>query len=180
MTEEEWLACTDPRPMLKVLRGTGKVSERKLLLFACACMEQAWDVLPQSWRYATLVGQRVADEVATDNELTYFSDWHSDYITEAETNLARGANESILLRDIFSNPYRPAPSLPASVLAWNEGTVVRIAEGIYEERAFDRLPILYDALLDAGCDDEALLSHCRAPGPHVRGCWAIDLLLRRA
>jgi hypothetical protein len=52
-----------------------------------------------------------------------------------------------------------------------------IAQGIYAGRAFDRLPILHDALLDAGCDDEAILSHCRCEGPHVRGCWVIDLLL---
>ena len=64
-----------------------------------------------------------------------------------------------------------------AVLAWNDGTVRRITEGIYEERAFDRLPILHDALLDAGCDNEDILAHCRSAGPHVRGCWVIDLIL---
>ena len=49
--------------------------------------------------------------------------------------------------------------------------------GIYDDRAFDRLPILADALIDAGCDDEQILEHCRAPGPHVRGCWVVDLVL---
>ena len=82
-----------------------------------------------------------------------------------------------LFRDIFGNPFRPSPLLPAAVLAWNDGTVRRMAEGIYEDRAFERLPILADALLDAGCDDEELIAHCRSAGPHVRGCWAIDLLL---
>jgi hypothetical protein len=82
-----------------------------------------------------------------------------------------------LLRDIFGNPFRPPPPVSQTVLAWNDGTVRRIAEGIYEERAFDRLPILADALLDAGCDDEELLAHCRGEGPHVRGCWAVDLIL---
>ena len=82
-----------------------------------------------------------------------------------------------MLRDIFGNPFRPPPPLPAVVLAWNDGTVPRIAEGIYAERAFDPLPILSDALIDAGCEDEALLAHCREPGPHVRGCWAVDLIL---
>jgi hypothetical protein len=82
-----------------------------------------------------------------------------------------------LIRDVFGNPFSPSPSLPGPVLTWNDGTVRRIAEGIYEERAFDRLPILADALLDAGCDDEELLAHCRSEGPHVRGCWAVDLVL---
>jgi len=82
-----------------------------------------------------------------------------------------------LQRDIFGNPFRPARPPAPAVLAWNDGTVRRIAEGIYAERAFDRLPILADALLDAGCDDAELLDHCRSEGPHVRGCWALDLIL---
>jgi hypothetical protein len=82
-----------------------------------------------------------------------------------------------LMRDIFGNLFRPSAALPPAVLAWGDSTVRRIAQGIYEERAFGRLPILYDALLDAGCDDEAVLSHCRSDGPHVRGCWVIDLIL---
>jgi hypothetical protein len=64
--------------------------------------------------------------------------------------------------------------------AWNDGVMVKIAQGIYEERAFGHLPILHDALLDAGCDDEELLAHLRAEGPHVRGCWAIDFLLGKS
>jgi hypothetical protein len=53
-----------------------------------------------------------------------------------------------------------------------------LANGIYAERAFDRMPILADALQDAGCDSEALLSHLRdADATHVRGCWALDLVL---
>jgi len=75
---------------------------------------------------------------------------------------------------MFGNPFRPSLPLPAAVLAWNDSTVRRIAEGIYEERAFERLPILHDALLDAGCDNEDILAHCRSAGPHVRGCWVID------
>jgi hypothetical protein len=81
-----------------------------------------------------------------------------------------------LLRDVFGNPFRPATVDPAW-LRWNDCTVPKIAAGIYEERAFDRLPILHDALLDAGCDDEDILAHCRGAGPHVRGCWVIDLIL---
>ncbi|HEX5270049.1 MAG TPA: hypothetical protein VFW33_06170 [Gemmataceae bacterium] len=85
-----------------------------------------------------------------------------------------------LLRDIFGNPFRPSTPLPRAILAWNGGTVRRLAETIYEERAFDRLPILADALLDAGCDNEELIAHCRSAGPHVRGCWAVDLILGKS
>jgi hypothetical protein len=62
-------------------------------------------------------------------------------------------------------------------LAWNGGTVVNLAQAIYEECAFDHLPILADALEEAGCADSSVLDHCRLPGLHVRGCWVVDLLL---
>ena len=62
-------------------------------------------------------------------------------------------------------------------LAWNDGTIRRIAQAIYDERAFDRLAILADALEDAGCDNADILNHCRSGGEHVRGCWVVDLLL---
>jgi hypothetical protein len=80
-----------------------------------------------------------------------------------------------LARDIFPNPFRPV-SLPHG---WLTSTVRQIAKGIYQERAFDRLPILADALEDAGCDNQDILQHCRQPGLHVRGCWVVDLILGR-
>jgi hypothetical protein len=98
------------------------------------------------------------------------------YCPDQQDSVERAA-QAALLRDVYGNPFRPVSSLPAYILAWNDRTVPRISEGIYEERAFDRLPVLHDALLDAGCEDEALLAHCRSEGPHVRGCWAVDLML---
>jgi hypothetical protein len=59
----------------------------------------------------------------------------------------------------------------------NGGTAIKLAKAIYEERTFDRLPILADALEDAGCDNTDILAHCRSGGEHVRGCWVVDLLL---
>jgi hypothetical protein len=81
-----------------------------------------------------------------------------------------------ILRCIFGNLFRPATVAPA-VLGWNGGTVRRVAQAVYEERAFDLLPVLADALEEAGCTDAWLLAHCRHPGPHARGCWLIDLIL---
>jgi hypothetical protein len=81
-----------------------------------------------------------------------------------------------LLREMFCNPFRPSP-LDPSLLSWNGGTVPKLAQAIYAARAFDRLPILADALEDAGCHDVGILAHCRKPGEHVRGCWCVDLLL---
>ena len=98
-----------------------------------------------------------------------------------------GANvRASILRDIFGNPFNPSPPLPPAVLAWSDRTVPRIAQGIYDERQLPegtldaaRLAVLADALLDAGCDDEDLIAHCRSAGPHVRGCWAVDLILEK-
>src|SRR5262249_7517154 len=83
-----------------------------------------------------------------------------------------------LLREIVGNPFRP-PAVSPTCLTWNDATVPRIAQAIYDERAFDRLPILADALEDAGCDDADLRNRCRGEGGHVRGCWAVDLLLEK-
>jgi hypothetical protein len=81
-----------------------------------------------------------------------------------------------LLRDIIGNPFRPVALDPA----WRTTAVLGLAEAIYADRAFDRLPILADALEEAGCANADLLDHCRGLGPHVRGCWAVDLILGKA
>jgi hypothetical protein len=85
-----------------------------------------------------------------------------------------------LTRCIFGNPFVPPLHLDPAWLKWQDATVLRMATAIYEERAFDRMPVLADALLDAGCDEEAVLAHCRQQGSiHARGCWVLDLLLGR-
>ena len=78
-----------------------------------------------------------------------------------------------IIRDLFGNPFRAATAEPV----WLTSTVVSLAQAIYPDWAFDRLPILADALEDAGCDNADILAHCRDDGPHVRGCWAVDLIL---
>ncbi len=81
-----------------------------------------------------------------------------------------------LLPDVVGNPFRPATLAPVW-LDWNDGVIRKLAQAVYDDRAFDRLPVLADALEEAGSTDAALLTHCRGPGPHVRGCWLVDLLL---
>jgi hypothetical protein len=84
--------------------------------------------------------------------------------------------QSTLLRCIFGRlPFRPVTVDP-DWLDWNGGTVPQIARATYEERAFDRLPVLSDALEEAGCTDADVLGHCRGGGMHVRGCWVVDLI----
>jgi hypothetical protein len=60
---------------------------------------------------------------------------------------------------------------------WLTSTVLALAQSIFTDRAFDRMPILADALEDAGYDNADIVAHCRGPGPHARGCWVIDKIL---
>jgi hypothetical protein len=94
----------------------------------------------------------------------------------AEGLAAERAAQCGLLRDLLGGPARPA-RLDRSWLAWGGGAVRQLAEAIYGEGRFEDLPVLADALEDAGCADAEILGHLRGPGPHVRGCWAVDLLL---
>jgi hypothetical protein len=101
-----------------------------------------------------------------------------------DTELSRLA---AMLRDVFGPlPFRFAALDPAW-LAWNDGTVSKLAQAAYDDRRLPsghldvpRLAVLADALEDAGCTDADLLGHLRGPGPHVRGCWSVDLLLGRS
>jgi hypothetical protein len=114
--------------------------------------------------------------------------WTSEEVILAygEDNAERVALAD-LIRCVFGNPSRPSTPLPPAVLAWNDRTVPRLAWAIYQDRHLPagtlenaRLAILADAALDAGCDDEELIRHCRSEGPHVRGCWAVDLILGKS
>ena len=78
-----------------------------------------------------------------------------------------------IVRDLFGNPFRPAPFVPA----WQTPAAVEVARSMYATRRFDRMPVLADAIEDAGCDDADVLAHCRGPGPHYRGCWVVDVVL---
>jgi hypothetical protein len=83
------------------------------------------------------------------------------------------AAQCLLLRDILGNPFRPVSLNPA----WLIPQVLNLAQEIYDDRAFDRLPILAATLEDVGYGSHDLLDHCREPGPHVKGCWVVDAVL---
>jgi hypothetical protein len=78
-----------------------------------------------------------------------------------------------VLREVVGNPFLPAGIVPS----WQTQAGVVLARRAYESRDFTALPILGNALEDAGCTDRTILDHCRGPGPHVRGCWVVDLIL---
>jgi hypothetical protein len=265
VTESDYLAATDPAPILEYLRG--KASERKLRLLTCACCRKTWRFLTDPrGQQAVEVGERFADGAATSEELAtaraaaeaahaeattaadgamramshgdfnYYADmratslaagsavacvsapaadaassavqnfimaasaqcissleaawwgWDSPSASAEHAAVEANARRGLcaLVFDIFGNPFRPSPPLPTAVLAWNDGTVKRIAEGVYDDRLPDgtldpaRLGVLHDALLDARFADEELLSHLRSDGPHYRGCHGLDRILGRS
>lgn len=81
-----------------------------------------------------------------------------------------------LIREVFENPFRQV-AIGSECLSWNGGTVPVLGRRIYDNRAFEYMPILGDALEEAGCEETAILDHCRSRDRHVRGCWVLDLLL---
>ena len=97
--------------------------------------------------------------------------WHRKPNADTATLLQ---NSTTRLRDVVGNPFRPVTFSPS----WRTDTAVSLARQMYESREFGAMPILADALQDAGCDNDAILTHCRdASATHVRGCWVVDLVL---
>jgi hypothetical protein len=243
MTEAEWLAATNPRPMLAYLDAQGLLTDRKQRLHDCACVRRIWHLLiDERGRRAVETAERFADRTATLEELReaqaealaaadaraipYFylgagnpnsyaalsaaagAAWEfrsgTDPLSRAvaafsqqglidkgltgqqitKAKHAELAVQTALAREIFGSPFRPAPAIARAWLTWNCATIRKLAESAYAERTpaegtleAARLTVLADALEDAGCTDANLLGHLRGPGPHVRGCWALDLVL---
>jgi hypothetical protein len=205
MTEQEWLSGIDLLPMLVCLTSRG--DGRKFRLFSCACVRKVLDRLPDSRRLravemledhadglvssaeltaaqssAQSVGPNAAAYLASEDPwivaFTAIADLKADPRTKGREKEERAA-QCHMLRCVFGNPFRPS-SIDPAFLTWNGGTISNIALAIYDERAFDRLPILADALEEAGCTNPDILDHCRQPGEHVRGCWVIDLILGKS
>jgi hypothetical protein len=114
-----------------------------------------------------------------------YSSWEGESHEEGTSREATA--QSRLLRDLFGNPFQPLPPMKEAWLTWNGGAVRRLAEAAYEHRMLpsgdlepDRLAVLADALEEAGVTDADLLGHLRGPGPHYRGCFAVDWLLGKS
>jgi hypothetical protein len=187
-------------------------SQRKLRLFACAGCRRLWWLLhDKRSRTAVEVSERYAEGLVGSEELAAVAGDARQAADAAERARARGwyaartatmtaaearpaaewvasnaAYDADLLRDIFGNLFRPVVLDPAW-RTWNNGTVPKIAQAVYDRRELPsghldatRLAVLADALEETGCDQADLLDHLRGPGPHVRGCWAVDLLLGKS
>jgi len=87
-------------------------------------------------------------------------------------------DHAAVVHDLVGNPFRRGPITP-DVLAWRNGFVAHLARDLYDGDRWDEVPVLGDALEDAGCTDRTVLEHCHGKGPHVRGCWVVDRLLGR-
>jgi hypothetical protein len=177
-TEADWLACTDPQAMLEWLHSGGKADRRRLGLLLAACCSRIQPSLAAEWSRGTEYPDEDTydpyDPIALTDAGFYLFGAVSEAIYAIGGGKAEHATLATAFRDIIGPlPFRPvaieAPCLTPAVLA--------IAQAICNEGSFDRLPTLADALERAGCTDTDILSHCRSEGPHVRGCWVVDLLL---
>jgi hypothetical protein len=121
--------------------------------------------------YDIALGQGLSWPSWEDSDI-YYTAVTGTFLTDA----GLAAERCTLLREVAGNPYRPV-DIDREWLGWNDGCVGKMARSIYDERRFPDLPVLADALEEAGCPSPDLVAHCRTPGSHVPGCWAIDLLL---
>jgi hypothetical protein len=114
---------------------------------------------------------------ALNNVVDAVVPWAADY--DPARRIAEMVAQFKLLMDFGTNRERRLPVKP-SWLSRNSGFIPKLAQSIYNDQTFNLLPNLADALEDAGCDNANILNHCRGPGPHVRGCWVVDLLLGKS
>ena len=201
MTEAEWLDCnrSGMRHLAEVYRFA---SVRKLLLAAAAYVRgaQARPGHADQAKHCDDVIEEAADQLRPWDELTlelarrpgHWGFTHVLAVPQKPAAVADGLRHLVLtyhsdaaptprdlirlLHEVVGNPFAPSRFDPA----WRSDTAVLLARGMYESRDFGAMPILADALQDAGCDEDEVLDHCRGPGPHVRGCWVVDLVLGKA
>jgi hypothetical protein len=150
--------------------GQGSREDR---LAAFAGAEDATAAVQAQGEAAYYAASAAEDLVFDDGIGLFDGSLHVDVAWEYSVGLFHPPH-SRLVREIFGNPFRPVAFDPG----WRTSDVMLLARGIYDERAFDRMPILADSLQEAGCDSDELLNHLRDPhAAHVRGCWALDLVL---
>jgi hypothetical protein len=190
MTGMEWAVCEDSRLMFDALRRR-VVSDRKWRLFVAAFGRQHADRLAES--RAELIDLSAAMEYwadtgrlpkghrpSHDDEIIFFTPDAAEAARRTiEASFRWGDAQAVrrqqadLLRELLGSPFR----LAEFDMRWRTSDVLGLARAIDEDRAFERMPILADALMDAGCEQDAIIGHCRGDNRHVRGCWVLDLVL---
>ncbi|OGZ67878.1 MAG: hypothetical protein A3D44_02470 [Candidatus Staskawiczbacteria bacterium RIFCSPHIGHO2_02_FULL_42_22] len=122
----------------------------------------------------------VYDQINFSNSMLDLIDGAGDARSHLNPQLIGQERElqSDIIHDVLKNPFENV-FIDSEWLAFNDGMVPKIAQAIYDAGKFDEMPILADALEDAGCTNEEILNHCRKTGPHVRGCWVLDLILEK-
>jgi hypothetical protein len=173
LTEEQWLSGTPYEEMVNYTIGLG--SPRKCILAKVAQFRLSWNSLDEKCKAAVGTVETRADDQASfggnpqGSPLNVALEWL--YFHGLESPSAMEVRD---IHEVFGNPFRPVAFDPE----WRTSDAMALATGIYEEKVFDRMPILADALQDAGCTSDDLLNHLRDPhATHVRGCWALDLVL---
>ncbi len=206
MRPSAWQTCATPHRMIGSLRGRATARKLRLFAYRCSAVEAAERHADRLLGESDLAEARRSAEAAAERAWGVWDDGTAQaqqaaaagpdaeaaaglacgYAAAAAQAVAGGGVASwkaeqrlqcAVLRDLFGDS--PAPPTPpeAAWLAWAGGTAVAAARAIYEGRRFGELPLLADMLEDAGCIDPLILEHLRGPGPHDRGCWAVDLLL---
>ena len=202
MTETEWQNCFRPTRHARISSGQG---ERPQATVVCRCLfSRHLELIDDLGRAAVEAAENFADGLAGSDELRAArlacqgagsqASWYTAATNPeiAARNAARSAQAGVasnpflgteaaellaqasLVREIFGpQSHRQITVDPI----WLTPTVVQLARTNYDNRAFDQLPSLADELEKVGCMSQDILAHCRRPGPHVRGCWVIDLVL---
>jgi hypothetical protein len=207
MTEAEWMAAADPVAMGANLTRRRRATDRVLRLYMAAFWGWQAEQLPreadrdrlragvaalEEWvetgvepapnsGYSRLIFFSYATRQAFRRTLSAPVGWGAKV---GEPAVERAA---WTLREVFGNPFtlgrRRKGELRRGWMlepAWRTDTAVALARQMYDSRDFRAMPILADALEEAGCDNSDALGHCREPGEHVRGCWVVDWVLGKA
>jgi hypothetical protein len=207
VTEQEWLACDDPDRLLRFLSGRPPDRKMLLFAAECyrrvhsllppdrqSLMEQLLriaerdEMLSDSTKLEILHSMGQRPQLWNPDMGTYFIGKFTAYYTARiyasrhtpdygqvnnDDYSAERRNQVSIFRHTIGNPFRPATVAPACLTA----QVLAVAGIIYDGRRFQDMPLLGDALEDAGCNNSEILNHCRAVQDHFRGCWVVDHLL---
>ncbi len=202
MTEDEWLNLSNGK-LIGQLPEFSRLARRRRRLVLCAVCRLLWTEVPTEARITIETVENYLDGFVSMEQLEQASRQHAiahelivqTAIRDNAYRLSTLAGHAVYpgnkvrvidgwnkasrqavataLRDVCRTYFLWIKMNPA----WRTSTTIGIAQGIYDDRAFDRMPILADALQDAGCENAEILTHCRGEGPHVHGCWVVDLVL---